>query len=150
MRAHRTADKERAATERSLHFSQHLQFQNLPSLLFSFSNAKEERMAAPFILILRGYNYIIRVNQTSPLCPYNRAHYLELTANGLITFSSSNIGREELKYALNHLPHQNARKARIQTAAFEPCKKRNPSTKNTEEIKHLIWHRATAKQLAGC
>ena len=87
---------------------------NLPSLLFSFSNAKEERippknclcpwMATPLILILQGYNYIITVNQTLPLCLYNRAHCLKLTANGLIFFSSSNRGREELKHTKSSSP----------------------------------------------
>lgn len=75
---------------------------DLPSLLFS--NANEERMAPPLILILQGYNYIITLNQTLPLCHYNCAPCLKLTANGLIFFSSSNMGREELKHTKSSSP----------------------------------------------
>lgn len=75
---------------------------DLPSLLFS--NANEERIAPPLILILQGYNYIITVNQTLPLCHYNWARCLKLTANGLIFFSSSNMGREELEHTKSSSP----------------------------------------------
>lgn len=75
---------------------------DLPSLLFS--NANEERTAPPLILIFQGYNYIITVNQTNPLCHYNCARCLKLTANGLIFFSSSNMGREELKHTKSSSP----------------------------------------------
>lgn len=41
---------------------------DLPSLLLSDEN--EGRIAPTLILILQGYNYIITVNQTLPLCHY--------------------------------------------------------------------------------
>lgn len=119
---------------------------DLPSLLFS--NANEERMAPPLILILQGYNYIITLNQTLPLCHYNCARCLKLTANGLIFFSSSNTGREELKHTKSSSPLK-CTESQDSDSSIWTLKKRNRSTEWKEEIGHRIWHRATAKQLAG-
>lgn len=98
---------------------------DLPSLLFS--NANEERMAPPLILILQGYNYIITLNQTLPLCHYNCARCLKLTANGLIFFSSSNTGREELKHTKSSSPLK-CTESQDSDSSISTLKKRNRST----------------------